>query len=106
MPYVSTRTLQAISASSLYKHNNLTQALQLSIRSCEAMLSDKHKLNVIFVKRRPQRDSKNHVSAVVAVAAHCNNDVYYHSGLQCHNRCSALLRTMRNSQHAAAVILY
>lgn len=68
-----------------------------TIQSCEALLSDKRKLNITFVKRRPQRDSKNHISAVVAVAAHCNNDVYYHSGLQCHNRCSALLRTMRNS---------
>lgn len=90
MPYVSPCTLQAISATSLHDIN-LT-ALQLS-----NPVSDKHKLNITFVKRRPQRDPKNHISAVVAVAAHCNNDVYYHSGLQCHNRCSALLRTMRNS---------
>lgn len=60
MPYVSPCTLQAISATSLHEHIDLSHASFATILSipCETLLSDKQKLNVIFFKRRPQRASK------------------------------------------------
>lgn len=56
-PYVSPCTLQAISATSLHEYRFLTSFATIQSIPCETLLSDKHKLNVIFVKRRPQRAS-------------------------------------------------
>lgn len=93
MPSVSTHTHQA-------KLCNYTN------HSCEAVLCDKHKLNVISVKRRPQRDSKitsQQLWRLRLIAIMMCIIIQAYSAITAAQHFCAQIR---NSQHATAVILY